>query len=184
MGLFGRKRKDLTVGGLTGEAVVKSWESADFWDEHATEQSETLRLTDLGVGSYTYRMELEVHLDDGRAPYTVTDKFKVPVKAGDAIQDGVRIPLYADPADQNVLDLNWEAFTGPGGSGEAVQVDVQALTRASMPEAARTQMVDGWVQAAQLGKLSRDKFDEAIDGAVKSGMLTQAEGDAGKARLA
>ena len=56
MGLFGRKRKDLTEGGLPGSAVVKSWESADFWDEHASRDSDPVRLTDVGVGSSTFRM--------------------------------------------------------------------------------------------------------------------------------
>jgi hypothetical protein len=182
MGLFGRKRKDLTQGGLPGSAVVKSWESADFWDEHATKDSETIRLTDFGVGSYTYRMELEVHLDDGRAPYTVTEKFKVPVDAGDSVQDGVRIPLYADPADQTVLDLNWEAFTGPGGAG--APIDPKVVVRASMPEAARQQMVDGWVQAVQIGNLPRDQFDDALADAVGAGLLTPEEAASATARLA
>ncbi len=182
MGLFGRKRKDLTEGGLPGSAVVKSWESADFWDEHASRDSDPVRLTDVGVGSYTLRMSLEVHLDDGRAPYTVTEKYKVPVEAGDFVQDGVHIPLFADPGDQHVLDLNWDAFTGPGGAG--APTDRKTVARASMPEASRNQMVDGWVRAVQSGKMARPDFDRAIDDAVGGGLLTQGEGAAAKQQLA
>ncbi len=44
-------------------------------------------------------------------------------------------------------------------------------------------MIDGWVKAFELGKMSRDDFDEAIKGSVESGMLTEAEAAAAIASI-
>jgi hypothetical protein len=186
VGLFGRKDKDKeVVGGLAGSAVVKSLESNDFWDKHATRRSEPIRLTDVGLGSYTFRLELEVHLDDGRAAYTVTDDFKVPAKAGAELQEGMTVPLHADAADQNTLDLDWDAFMAPGADGRrADEVDPAAIAHETMPDASRQQMVDGWVQGVRTGNMSMDDFTKAIDGAVGGGLLNAAEADAARQQLA
>ena len=117
MGLSGRRRKDLTDGGLTGSAVIRSLESADFWDEHARDPDDGVRLTDLGVGRYAFRLELEVQLDDGRAPYTVTDKFKVPIKVGYGAREGATVPVWADPDDPSRLEINWDRFLAEGKPG-------------------------------------------------------------------
>ena len=58
------------------------------------------------------------------------------------------------------------------------------MARASMPEASRNQMVDGWVRAVQSGKMARPDFDRAIDDAVGGGLLTEGEGAATKQQLA
>jgi hypothetical protein len=44
MGSFGRKRKDLAEDGPTGSAVIRSIESADFWDEHARDPDDPSQL--------------------------------------------------------------------------------------------------------------------------------------------
>ena len=75
MGLFGRKKKDLVFEGVTGTAVIRASEETrpDVGDDSTT-------LSDFGYGNVKYRMELEVQVDDGRASYTVTGKFKVPTR--------------------------------------------------------------------------------------------------------
>ena len=186
MGLSGRKRKDLTMDGITGSAVIRSLESADFWDEHAREPDDGVRLTDLGVGRFTFRLELEVQLDDGRAPYTVTDKFKVPIKAGYGTREGATLPIWADPADQEQVEINWDRFLAEGKPGEtrALTRDEQrAEVHRNMPDGSRKQMVDSWVQAAGRGQMTRDACDEALDGAVDGGLLTADEADATRAAL-
>lgn len=63
------------------------------------------------------------------------------------------------------------------------RVDRTFKVPASSPDASRQQMVTGWVSAAKGGQTTRAQFDEAIDGAVKGGLLTDAEADAARASL-
>lgn len=184
MGLFGRKKKkDLVQDGLPGKAVIRSLESADFWDEHSKDPDDGIRLTDVGVGHYTLRLELDVRLDDGRAPYTVTAKFKVPAKANYGTHEGATVPVYADPADPSQLEINWDQFLAEGKPGETrafTPEEQNADTHERFPDASRTMMVDGWVKAAQGGQMSRDAFEDAISGAVDGGLLTADEADAAR----
>jgi hypothetical protein len=180
MGLFGRKRKDLTGGGLTGTAVVKSWESDDFWDRHATRESSTVRLTDVGVGSYTWRLVLEVHLDDGRAPYTVDDRFKVPFKAGQRVEEGESLPVSVDPKDPTNVDINWDGYLATAPKQVA---SAPSAVHDAFPDASRTMMVNGWVQAVQGGQMSADAFEKAIADAAEAGMLDAEEADAARAQV-
>ena len=195
MGLFGRKKKkDLTLTGLPGHAVI----TKEDWSDFDTGDDET-SLADLGIGNRKFRFELEVTLDDGRPPYTVKGWFKVPAKLGIETGPGVTLPVYADPADPTNLDINWEQFVPENrdifpkltvhqnlllgqksGAKSARWTDKETRPSAvhdAMPDATRKQMVDGWVSAAKSGALTAEAFEEAISGAVESGMLTAEEGD-------
>ena len=77
MGLFGRDKKDLASSGIRGQALVVNAERLDLGTD-----DDSIRLTDVGLGSYKFRFDLEVTLEDGRPPYTVSGKFKVPAKVG------------------------------------------------------------------------------------------------------
>jgi len=184
---FGRKDDEI-VDGVRGLAVLRDFERSDFWDEHEGRHGDTepIRLADLGIGNYTYRFVLEVTLDDGRAPYAVNEKFKVPSKAGGGINVGTRIPVTADPKDPNQLELDWDAWFAPGGAGERLtwgDAEFKEEVHEAMPEPTRSMMVEGWVKALTVGNMTREQFDEALDGAVKGGMLTADEAGAARARL-
>jgi hypothetical protein len=113
MALFGRKKKDLTETGLTGTAVVRSEERAGIYND-----TENVSFTDFGMGTFKFRFELEVTLDDGRPPYTVNGKFKVPAKVGGETGPGVTFPIYADPDDPTRIEINWDRFIAEGGVAE------------------------------------------------------------------
>jgi hypothetical protein len=140
----------------------------------------------LGIGNVPYRMALEVTLDDGRAPYVVSGKFKVPA-AHDVADVGVTVPMYADSDEPTRIELDWKTLDELGGDPT-----LDAARRASQPEGiyenfsadARKQMIDGWVVAARGGQMTREAFDQAVDGAVSGGLLTLADADAARAALA
>lgn len=58
-------------------SLVITAEGRSDRSEHGDENT---RLTDFGLGNFKLEFELEVTLDDGRPPYTVSGKFKVPVE--------------------------------------------------------------------------------------------------------
>jgi hypothetical protein len=116
VGLFDRKKKDLTETGLAGMAVIRSEERAGIYND-----TENLSVTDFGMGTYKFRFELEVTLDDGRPPYTVNGKFKVPAKVGGETGPGVTFPIYADPDDPARIEINWDRFIAEGGVAEFQQ---------------------------------------------------------------
>ena len=181
MGLFGRKKKDLTLDGLPGSAVVVWLEDA-FYDV----DDDTISPADLGIGNVKRGMTLDVTLDDGRPTYRIEGKQKLPAKRSADLAEGMKIPLYADPADPQRIDLNWEAFDV---SGERARVnptnsaEIKQHVHDTM-DGSRQMMIDGWVKAVEVGGMNREQFDEAIDGAVTSGMLTDDEAAAARARLA
>jgi hypothetical protein len=181
MGLFGRKKKDLTLDGLQGIALVLELED---W---SNDTSEDTSLADYGIGKTKRWMRLEVTLDDGRAPYVVSAKQKIPAKRSGDLADGMRIPIYVDPDEPEQIDFNWEGFDA---SGEAARYlaknaeEARPMVHDAMPDATRNMMVEGWVKAVEVGGMSGADFDEAITGAVTTGMLTEAEGAAARARVA
>jgi hypothetical protein len=113
MALLGRKKKDLTDRGLAGKAVIRSEKRVRIYNS-----TDNLSVTDLGIGSYKFRFELEVTLDDGRQPYTVTGKFKVPAKVGEQTGPGVTFPIYADPDEPTRIEIDWDQFIAEGGVAE------------------------------------------------------------------
>jgi hypothetical protein len=182
VGLF-RRRKDLGVDGIPGTARVMALELIQHWGDD-DDRDDAGPLAELGIGNVPYRMTLEVTLEDGRAPYTVTGKFKVPARH-DLAYEGVTVPLRADPNDPTHIELDWKTLDEVGGDPM-----LDAARRASTPAGiyesfavdSRTAMVDGWVAAAQVGNMTRTQFDQAIDGAVAGGLLRPE--DAEKARAA
>jgi hypothetical protein len=181
MGLFGRKKQGLTLDGIQGVALVLELE--DF----SNDTSEDTSLADYGIGNVKRWMRLEVTLDDGRPAYHVEGKQKFPAKRSGDLADGMRIPIYVDPEDPQTIDFNWEGFDA---SGEVERYfaknaeEARPMVHDAMPDATRTMMVDGWVEAVEVGGMSAADFDEAIAGAVTSGMLTEEEAATARARLA
>lgn len=176
MGLFRRKKKkDLTLAGLPGKAVIRK----EDWSDFSTDD-DTTSLADLGIGNRRFLFELEVTLDDGRPPYTVEGWFKVPAKLGGDTGPGVTLPVYADPTN---LDINWDRFVAEGGvnkfrSGDAG--DRRAAVHESFPAGSRTMMVNGWVAAAKAGAMSADEFENALHGATSSGTIDEAGAEAAR----
>ena len=122
---------------------------------------------------------LEVHLDDGRAPYTVDDRFKIPFKAGQRVEEGQSVPVSVDPKDPSNVDINWDAYI----AALPELPSAPQVVHDSFPDASRTMMIDGWVRAAKGGQMSKDAFEKAVSEAVEAGMLTAAEGDAARAQV-
>jgi hypothetical protein len=182
MGLFGRKKKkDLVYEGVTGTAVIRTAERAERI--HNVDASDDPVLADLGIGTRKYRLELDVQLDDGSPTYTMSDRFKIPLDVGE-LDAGMSFPVRADPDDQSHLELDWDAWRAlPAPRELADGFDAEAQVHDAMPDATRKMMTDGWVKAMELGAMSREDFDEAIDGAVKSGMLTAEEAGAAAAAV-
>jgi hypothetical protein len=183
MGLFGRKKKDLTTEGIPGTALIDGQEDASFFD---TEES--FALTDVGLGSYKLKLWLDVTLDDGRPMYRVVDKFKIPAQFGGWTGRGVKLPIYADPDDPNRLEINWERFDAEGGReapqpSEAEVAARQAEVHTAMPDASRTMMLNGWITARKAGALSEAEFESALGDAVSSGMVTAEEAAAARTQI-
>jgi hypothetical protein len=183
VGLFGRKRKDLAIEGLPGKATIMASELITKWGERSDEVNPLAE--EFGIGSVPYKLSLAIQLDDGRKPYTVVGKFRVPVKH-DLADVGMVIPLRADPDDPQKIELDWQTADTVEGVNPALDKARHAVTHAGIyenfPAASRAQMIDGWVGAANGGQMSREQFDTAIDEAVAAGMLN--DDDAAKARAA
>lgn len=178
MGLFGRKKKDLTSSGLPGTAVIRSEERAELFND-----TDNTSLTDFGLGSYKFRFELEVTLDDGRPPYTVKGKFKVPAKLGGETGPGVSLPVYADPDNPTRIEVNWEQFLATGGA-EAFREGQQAQQRVAVhqatPDALRNTMLNSWISATKGGAMSAAAFESALGDALQAGLVTPEEADAAR----
>lgn len=183
MGLFGRKKKDLVYEGMTGTATIR----AATRDEriHDAEGSDDPVLADLGIGTRKYRLELEVQLDDDRPAYQTSGRFKIPLDVGE-LDAGMSFPVRADPDDPSHLELDWDAWRASPEQQElrdGFDDEERAVVHEQYPDESRTMMVDGWVKAFEIGNLSGEQFDEAITGAVQSGVLTDAEAQDATARI-
>jgi hypothetical protein len=182
VGLF-RKKKDLALVGIPGVARIVASEQITHWGEDGDEANP---LAELGFGSSPYRLELEVTLDDGTKPYTVKGKFRVPVKH-DLADVGFNVPLRADPDDPTKIELDWQTADEVPGFNPDLDRGRRAATQAGVyenfPPESRKMMIDGWVAAANAGAMSREEFDKAIDDAVESGMLMDADAEGARAAL-
>lgn len=184
MGLFGRKKKkDLVYEGMTGTATIRTATR----DEriHKVDESDDPVLADLGIGTRKYRLDLDVQLDDARPVYQTSGRFKIPLDVGE-LDAGMSFPVRADPDDPSHLELDWDAWRASPEQQEVrdgFDAEERAVVHEEFPDASRTMMVDGWVKAFEIGNLSREQFDEAIAGAVQSGMLTEAEAQGATARI-
>ena len=183
MGLFGRKKKDLVFEGIAGTATVRTATR----DEriHKVDESDDPILADIGIGTRKYRLELDVQLDDQRPVYQASGRFKIPLDVGE-VDTGMTIPVRADPDDPANLELDWDAWRASPEQTElrdGFDAEERETVHDAMPDGSRKMMIDGWVKAFELGKMSRDDFDEAIRGSVESGMLTEAEAAAATAAV-
>jgi hypothetical protein len=183
MGLFGRKKKDLVFEGIAGTATIRRATR----DEriHNVDASDDPVLADLGIGTRKYRLELDVQLDDDRSVYQASGRFKIPLDVGE-LDTGMTFPVRADPDEPSDLELDWDAWRASPEQTElrvGFDAEEQAVVHEGFGVANRSMMVDGWVKAFEIGNLSRERFDEAIHGAVESGMLTATEAAAASARI-
>jgi len=183
MGLFGRKRKDLVLDGMPGSAVIRSAARAERI--HKVDEPDDPILADIGIGTLKYRLELEVRLDDGPAPYIADGRFKVPLDVGE-LDVGMTLPVHADPDDPSRVEISWDAYRARPDVAEirdGFDAEERAQVHDGFPAGSRTQVIDGWVAATQGGAMSREAFDESLDGMVQSGVLTAEEAAAARARL-
>jgi hypothetical protein len=177
MGLFGRKKKkDLVSEGVTGTAVIRTLE-----ETRPDVNDETTTPSDFGYGNVKFRMDLDVQVE-GAAPYLVTGKFKMPTRLTGWVGVGASIPVYVDPDDPQRVELNWAAYdAGPDAPPSLEEIKSDAHDQ--FPTDSRKMMLDGWIQATQGGAMTREQFDEALDGMVTSGVLDDGEAAAARARL-
>jgi hypothetical protein len=176
MALF--KKKGLE-GGIAGTAVIKSCKRES--ESAGIGQGEVVRLADTGIiGKHKWDLTLEVTLEDGRDPYPVDGTFKIPSKLMHWISEGRTVPLQADPADPQRVELDWDGFDTSGPSEEETQAqDEKRRTKVqeAMPDANRNVMVEGWLMAVKAGGMTREQLDESLADAVESGMLTAEQAD-------
>jgi hypothetical protein len=181
VGLFDRKKKNLVSTGLPGTAVIRAERRAEL-----AQGDDTTYLADYGIGKYKYHFELEVTLDDGRPPYPVSGKFRVPAKAGGEPAPGVTLPVHADPDDPTRIEIDWDRFIAGGGATEHREDrsrEHQAAVHQTLPDATRAMMVDGWIAATKAGAMSTADFEQTVANAVQGGMLTPAEAEAARSAV-
>jgi hypothetical protein len=178
--LFRRERKARDTG-IPGSALVVDVDTSDFW--RTTPGNDHFHLAEIGLGHVVNRLTLEIRLDDGRDAYRVTDAFEVPTKLDSYIVLDTELPVFADPADPTIVEINWDAFEAAGGNPPPDAEATIARVHDEFPTASRAAMLDGWVTAVEMGGMSRAQFDDAVDGAVRGGILDSGEAAAARARL-
>lgn len=179
MGLFGRKKKDLTLDGIGGTAVVEWLEDASY-----DADDESTSLADLGIGNVKRGMRLKVSVE-GQPEYLIEGKQKIPAKRSAQLAETMRLPVYVDRADPQHIDINWEAFDASGEQARVLPQNTQQIREHvhQAMDASRETMINGWVMAVQQGALTPEAFEEALQGSVTSGMLTEDEAAAARARI-
>jgi hypothetical protein len=183
MGLFGRKKKDLVLDGIPGTATIRSAKR----DEriHKVDEPDDPILADIGIGTLKYRLELEVQLDDHRAPYVTDGRFKVPLDIGE-LDVGMALPVRADPDDPTQVEIVWDGYRARPEITEirdGFDTEERAQVHERFPAESRKQMLDGWITATKSGAMSRKQLDEALHGMVDSGVLTNEEAAAARAAV-
>jgi hypothetical protein len=200
MGLF-RRKPDLLTTGLPGTAVIVSERRLDIRGD----DSDGMDLLEQRFGSYKFGFELEVTLDDGRPPYTVSDTFKVPAPIGGHSGPGVTLPVFVDPDNPNRVEVDWERFAAEGGAKafeEAYERKREEWARKGMAkaDAADAQRLDADVAAGKMTQADADEHKritamasagelddepginasprETLDWQLKKGLLDQATYDA------
>jgi hypothetical protein len=181
MGLFDRMtKKDLRNDGLSGTAFVRS-----------TRRDETEDGTfDPNVRSWPYALELDVRVE-GRGPYTLTQKFKIP-GAFVPFARGVELPVLVDAQKPDRILIDWDAFAAAGGEQiveqayEQRRVDVakEVVSENSVHRSNSQIAVTGWLGAVRAGAMTIDEFESYVDEYVTAGMMTTEDGDAAKAQAA
>ena len=180
MGLFGRKRK-VGEAGIPGKARVVDVDTSDFWRD--TPDRSGFRLAEFGLGHVVNRLTLDIALNDGRDIYRVTDEFKVPAKYDSHVVLGTELPMFADPDDPTIVEVNWYGFEAAGGNPPPDAATSKTRLHDQFPAESRTMMIDGWVTAVEMGGMTREQFDDAIDGALNGGLLGADEAASARARV-
>jgi len=167
---MGLGKGKLLRDGVAGEATV----------QHFYEMDEA---SNIGNAQHDFKLEIRV---PGREPYELQGLFRIPVKLMGAVGAGTVVPVRVHPSNPKRAVIDWEHFVPSvtAGSGDAPSREaVRGQVHDAMPDATRTMMLDGWVQATKAGGLSQAEFDKTLVDAVSSGMVTQEEADAARAKL-
>ena len=180
VGLFGRKRK-VGDAGIPGRARVVEVDTEDFWRD--SPGSDSFHLAEIGLGHVVNRLTLDITLNDGRDVYRVAGEFKVPTKLDSHVVLDTELPVFADPDDPTIVEVNWYAFEAAGGNPPPDAAATKARLHDDFPAESRNLMIDGWVTAVEMGGMSRAQFDDALDGAVKGGLVNADEAAAARARV-
>ena len=88
--------------------------------------------------------------------------------------------MFADPDDPTIVEVNWYGSRPQAGIRRPMPRRRGARLHDEFPDATRTAMIDGWVAAVTIGGMTRAQFDDAIDGAVKGGLLNADEAEAAR----
>lgn len=177
--LLGLGKRKLLRDGVAGEATVI----------HFYEMDEASN-----IGNAQHDFELEIRVP-GKEPYKLQGLFRIPVKLMHAVGPGTIVPVKVHPSNPKRAVIDWEHFDASLApdtnidtvsgllGGATVMTATPEAVHSMMPDATRTMMLDGWVQATKAGALSQAEFDKTLVDAVTSGMVTQEEADATRAKL-
>jgi len=155
------------------------------------------------LGSHGYRLVLEVRLP-GREPYEVAGRFKVPRRAENAslvkravsLQAGIELPVRVEASDPQAVEVDWKRFIDDPGRRAQLekrqqqrQQEVLHERLASNPklqaklQAGGKQQAPAWAAAVRGGAMSREQFEQTVEGEVRAGRMDPADAEAARASL-
>ena len=182
MGFLDRFTKEDTLkDGLAGTAVLRS---KPKWGQNNSD------VDPRSFRSWELELDLEVRVE-GRTPYTVVQKFKVPKRWYD-ISTGLEVPVRVDPDTPDRMLIDWDAFAAAGGKQLVEERGAQNQRAANfkvvsenpkLREAAQKTFVE-YLGEVEARRMTVQDFNGYVDEHVTQGMLTPEEGDAFKAQAA
>ena len=168
---LGLGRKKLLRDGIAATAVVKSFYEMDD-------------ASTFGNAQHDFTLEVRV---EGREPYEVQGLFKIPAKLVGTVGPGEVVPVRVHPSEPARVAIDWDGWEPSGTGGAGIEIDeslaglnmddVREQVRSAMTTDARKMMIDGWVMARKSGQLSDSQLEQALSGALQSGLLTDEEAD-------
>ena len=186
---------------LSGTAVILESEANPGTLTSASE-SQSILMDFNVLGSRKYRFALEIRLQ-GREPYRTEGIFKVPKRAENtgllesgAIPAGIEVPVSVDPGRPDEVEIDWKAWRAnpdrkrlqksakQDRHNDALkrQTEKNPKLQAKM-QANNKVAVQNWVAAVNAGSMTREKFEETVDGEVATGRMDPADAEAARADL-
>ncbi|HUF84959.1 MAG TPA: hypothetical protein VMQ81_10250 [Acidimicrobiia bacterium] len=181
MGFLDRfTKQDSLKEGLAGIAVLRS--KPKWGPSNSDVEPRSFR-------SWPLELDLEVRVE-GRAPYAVLQKFKVPKRWYD-ISTGLEVPVRVDSDTPDRILIDWDAFAAAGGkqlveerlAHNQREANKKATQRPEFRQAEQA-VVEDLLGEVQAGRRSIEEFTGVVDDYVAGGNISTEEGEAYKARAA
>jgi hypothetical protein len=174
---LGIRRKKLIKEGVAGTALITSFY---VMDDEST----------FGLAQHEFTLEVRV---DGREPYELQGLFRVPVKKIDRLLEGATVPVKVHPTEPDRVAIDWDQWDGTLGPGRADAGYTAGAGGSSsvastgggavIPDATKAMMLNGWIDAVRAGGLNQAEFEQALNDAVKSGMITEADAQTARGQV-